>query len=181
MATWLWMMLYGFLDRKALAYISRHRRQTRTAVPFEIRETTVAEKVQQLWPLLQAHRDELATARHLMEVAPNVANYKALEDAGLLLSLVAYEGERTIGYSINYLGPHAHYGGLTYAHNDVLFVAKEHRGSRLGLRLIAETERVARERGARMVMWHAKPGTALEQMMPRLGYRVQDTIFSKEV
>ena len=86
-----------------------------------------------------------------------------------------------MGYSINFIGPHMHYSNLRYAHNDALFVKAGHRGGTLGLRLMRETERLAREQGARMMMWHAKPDTALHKLLPRLGYAVQDIAFSKEI
>lgn len=148
---------------------------------FRIAETTVSDKIDALFPLLQAHRDELATAKHLMEVAPNLAAYRALEQCGALLALVAYRGNEIVGYSINFIGPHMHYSNLRYAHNDALYVKAGHRGGRLGLRLMRETERLAKEQGAAMMMWHAKPGTALEKLLPRMGYAVQDIVFSKEI
>lgn len=148
---------------------------------FEIIATTVSDKFPELLPLLQAHRDELATAKHLMEVAPNLPAYRALEECGALLALVAYLGDEIAGYSINFIGPHMHYSGMRYAQNDALYVRPEHRGGRLGLQLIRRTEELAKERGARMMMWHAKQNTALEKLMPRLNYAVQDTIFSKEL
>jgi predicted GNAT superfamily acetyltransferase len=148
---------------------------------FKIIETTVSDKVAELFPLLQAHRDELATAKHLMEVAPNLEAYRALEQCGALLALVAYLDDEIVGYSVNFIGSHMHYSGLRYAHNDALFVKPEHRGGRLGLKLMRETEWLAREKGARMMMWHAKPNTALEKILPRLDYAVQDVIFSKEM
>ncbi len=144
-------------------------------------ETTVSDKLAELLPLLQAHRDELATNQRLMQLAPNVDAYRALENTRSLLALVAYRGDEIAGYSINFIGPHLHYSGLRYVHNDALYVKPEHRGGRLGLRLMRETEWLARERGARLMMWHAKPGTALEKLMPRLGYGVQDIVFSKEI
>ncbi|HEY5993656.1 MAG TPA: GNAT family N-acetyltransferase [Gallionellaceae bacterium] len=148
---------------------------------FKIVETTVSDKVAELFPLLQLHRDELATNKALMELAPNVDAYRALEQSGALLALVAYREEEIVGYSINFIGQHMHYSGLRYAHNDALYVAPEHRGGRLGLRLMRETERLAKEKGARMMMWHAKTDTTLEKLMTRTGYAVQDIIFSKEI
>jgi hypothetical protein len=32
-----------------------------------------------------------------------------------------------------------------------------------------------------MIVWHAKQGTALEAILPRIGYGVQDILFSKEL
>lgn len=148
---------------------------------FTLIETTVSDKIEALMPLLCLHRDELATARHLMALAPNVDAYRTLENTRSLLALVAYAGEEIAGYAVSFIGPHLHYSGLRYAENDVLFVKPEFRGGRLGLRLMRETERLAHARGARMVMWHAKPDTALAQMLPRMGYGVQDIIYGKEI
>ncbi len=148
---------------------------------FRIVETTVSDKLGELFPLLQAHRDELATAKHLMELSPHTEAYRSLERSGSLLALVAYVGEEIAGYSINIIGPHLHYSKLRYAHNDALFVTPAHRRGGLGLSLIRETEKYAREKGALMMMWHAKAGTALEKLLPRLDYGVQDVLFSKEI
>ena len=148
---------------------------------YHIVETTVSDKAAALLPLLQAHRDELATHRHLMQLAPNWDAYRALENTRALLAVLAYHGEELVGYSANFIGPHLHYSGLRYCQNDALFVAQGHRGGSLGGRLIRETERMAKERGARMMTWHAKPGTTLEKLLPRLTYGVQDIIYSKEI
>lgn len=148
---------------------------------FRIVETTVSDKHDALMPLLQAHRDELATAKHLMEVAPHLDAYRALEQSGALLALVAYREVEIVGYSINFIGPHMHYSGLRYVQNDALYVKPQHRGGWLGLRLMRETERLAKEQGARLMMWHAKPGTTLEKMMRRLDYGIQDIVYSKEI
>lgn len=63
--------------------------------------------------------------------------------------------------------------------NDLLFVAEEHRKTRVGLDLIRETEKQAFARGAEMMLWHAKENTSLSILMPKLGYSVQDIIYSK--
>jgi hypothetical protein len=63
----------------------------------------------------------------------------------------------------------------------LLFVTEGKRSGRLGLQLIRKTEEAAKERGARLMLWHAKTGTPLEKMMPRLGYGVQDIIFSTQI
>jgi hypothetical protein len=63
--------------------------------------------------------------------------------------------------------------------NDLLFVRKSHRRGMTGMRLITATERAAKERGVKMMLWHAKPGTTLDRMLPRLGYGIQDVIYSQ--
>ena len=98
-----------------------------------------------------------------------------------LFALSAYVGDRLIGYSVNFLMRHLHYADLVYAQNDLLFIDKDYRASRAGLALIRATEAHAKAKGAQMLIWHAKPGTALEALLPRMGYGVQDIMFSKEV
>jgi predicted GNAT superfamily acetyltransferase len=148
---------------------------------MRIVETTIADKIEHVPGLLEAHWHESARNKHLMVLKPDVVRYQALEAAGSLLSLVAYADEEIVGYSVNILSPHLHYAELLCAHNDVLFVAKEHRESALGLKLIRETERAARDRGAHLMLWHAKEQTPLAAILPRMGCKVQEIIFSKEL
>lgn len=137
--------------------------------------------VDEAWPLLEAHREELATNKGLMVLSPNRDAYEDIEQHGSLLCLVARAASGQItGYSVCMLGRHLHYD-MVYAHNDVLYVDPAHRKGRLGLRLINETEARAKARGAQFIIWHAKPDTALAALMPRLGYRLQDLILSREL
>ena len=45
-----------------------------------------------------------------------------------------------------------------------------------GMRMITATERAAKDRGVKMMLWHAKPGTTLDRMLPKLGYDPFETI-----
>lgn len=144
--------------------------------------TTIADKILQTISLLTEHWQESARNKHLMVLKPDVDRYADLERAGALLSLVAYDdNNEVIGYSVNIVANHLHYADLRCAHNDVLFIRESHRNSPLGLKLIRETERVAKERGCHLMLWHAKENTALAKILPRTGCKVQEIIFSKEL
>lgn len=147
---------------------------------YRIEQGTVLDKRDAVHDLLVAHREELTTNKELMVLAPDWPRYQAMEEAGMLVTLFAYEGDAIVGYSCNIVGMNLHYSALKYAHNDVLYVAPAHRG-RLGLKLIRETEKAIAATGARMMIWHAKADTALDGIMPKLGYRVQDKLYSKEL
>lgn len=133
----------------------------------------------ELWPLLEAHRDELTTNKELMNLAPDIGRYAAMEDAGFMFGLTARENGHVVGYSVNLISQHLHYSALRYVHNDVLFLDKGHRFGTLGLRMLRATRAEAKARGARLVVWHAKPGTPLESILRRQGARVQDVLFSE--
>jgi predicted GNAT superfamily acetyltransferase len=148
---------------------------------MDVVQISVSEQIERVMPLLRAHWDEVAKNKELMQLKPRVDVYRAMENDGALIALGAFSGPDLVGYSVTMVSAHLHYADLIYAHNDVIFVAEQHRAGRLGLKLIRETERQAKERGARLMLWHAKPDTAFNTLLPRLGYGVQDIVHSREL
>lgn len=132
-------------------------------------------------PFLADHWREVAKHRDLMVLAPDWPRYEALAAAGALVIVGAYVGDRMVGYAMSFATTHLHYVGLVSCANDVLYVDPAYRKGRLGLQLIYETERLARERGAKIITWHAKEGTSLQALLPRLGYEVHEVIYSKRL
>lgn len=147
---------------------------------YEIRETCIDE-VLAAQALLEKHWDEIARNKRVMVLKPDVKRYHNLEAAGLLFTVGAYVDAQLVGYSVNIVSPHLHYSDLVVASNDVLYIDPEHRAGKLGLRLMRATEGIAKEAGAQLMLWHAKQGTRLNDLLPRLGYGVQDIIYSKEL
>jgi GNAT superfamily N-acetyltransferase len=142
-----------------------------TSVPFH--------RVLDRMDMLADHYEELATDKSRMELAPWVEAYAKLDAEGALFTVGAIDQGELIGYSANFVSPAMHYRHLSMCQNDVLFVAKPYRSGRLGLQLIAATEAEAKRRGAGMMLWHAKEGTALDKLLRRKGYRVQDVVYSR--
>lgn len=152
-----------------------------TATQVDIRPISVAEMALCAGDLLRAHWEEVAKHKDLLVLDPDWPRYEAIERAGQLLALGAFEDSHLIGYSAGIVMPHLHYRGLTYYQNDVLFLDPAHRRNRLGRDLIDATEVAAAARGARFICWHAKPGTTLDRLLPRRGYDVQDVIYARKL
>jgi predicted GNAT superfamily acetyltransferase len=93
--------------------------------------------------------------------------------------LGAFDGDEIVGYSVNIMAHNLHYSDLIMCQSDVLYVREDKRQGPAGLKLMRETERLAKERGAQMMLWHAKPATNLDQILPRMGYRVQDVVYTR--
>lgn len=146
---------------------------------MDIVPISAVDSIPDAMPLLVEHWEEIARNKELMVLAPNIDAYRWLEEQEAIFALGAFDAGSLIAYSVTLIQQHLHYQGLRYATNDVLFVSKPHRSGRLGYRLMRETERVATERGAKLMLWHAKQDTPLEAILPRMGYAVQDIIFSK--
>lgn len=144
-----------------------------------MRPLAISELVLAGGELLSAHWAEVAREKDLMVLDPAWDKYLALERNGTLLSIGAYAGVELVGYSVGLVLPHMHYQGMIYYQNDVLFVAPEHRRSRLGVDLIEATEAAAEERGAVWHAWHAKKGSTLDRLLDRRGYGVHDIIYGR--
>ena len=130
--------------------------------------------------LFREHYEEVARHKRIMQLSPDWDRYETIEANGSLFALAAWVGGTLVGYSATFIGAHLHYSGLIFAQNDVLFVAPDYRGG-AGKMLIRATEDEARARGAQMLTWHAKQGTALDRILPHLRYDVHDVIYSKEL
>jgi predicted GNAT superfamily acetyltransferase len=143
--------------------------------------SNVREMKQYAHTLFAEHYDEIARNKQIMVLAPDWDRYESLERGGYLVIIAAWDETKLIGYSVNLISHHLHYKNLFYGHNDLLFVVPEYRKSRVGLTLIKETERILKERGVRLMLWHAKPSTTLDALLPRMHYQVQDIIYSKEL
>lgn len=135
----------------------------------------------ELCALFWDHWDEIALNKQVMALKPDMPRYKAMAEQGSLVVIGAWNGDQLVGYSVNFVMQHLHYADLRICSNDLLFVSQALRKGRVGLKLIRATEEAAKEAGARLMLWHGKPNTTLVEIMPALGYGVQDIIFSKEV
>ena len=132
--------------------------------------------------LTREHYEEIATEGKLQTPDFDWPQFRNLEAIGLLLVLIARVRGEVVGYSVTILVPsHIHYRWLAFANNDLLFVRKSARRRGIGKRLIARTQDDAAHRGFRHVVWHAKPGTALEAVLHRMGYRVEELTMMKEL
>ena len=129
--------------------------------------------------LLRDHYDELATNKTMRELAPDWDKYVAAQTAGILDVVVVFVDNLPVGYAANIRQPHIHYKHLTVSNNDVLYLSPHHRGEGVGGQLMDAMEELALARGAREVLWHAKPGTTLDSLLKAREAPIQDIIYSR--
>ena len=125
----------------------------------EIRLATVDEMLAEAQTLFDEHYEEIARNKQVMVLKPDEETYRKSEEMGTIFILSARQNDVLIGYSVNFVSNHLHYADLKLAQNDLLFISKEHRGGRVGLRLIKDTENHARSLGCKLMLWHCKPNT----------------------
>ena len=148
---------------------------------IDIKLATVEEMLAEASILFEEHYEEIARNKQVMKLKPDETTYYQMEKSNRIFILSARQDDVLIGYSVNFVTNHLHYADLKLAQNDLLFISKDFRGGRLGLKLIRETENHATTLGCKLMLWHCKENTTLSAIMPRLKYGVQDIIYSKEL
>lgn len=147
-----------------------------------VREINAAEYLPATAPLMREHWLEVAKDTGVPEPQVNPAIINALQAAGALVTLGVFDDDNTmVGYSLNVLGPPIDFANMIVMQNEGIFVRPEHRG-RIALRLISESERIAKERGATRAIWHTYMDSRADALFSGLpGYRAFDHPYSKEL
>ena len=148
---------------------------------IEIREIDPSEHAAGITALGMSSVEELRVFSDLMSPNPSLPQYEALHKNGLMLTLGAFDGDKIVGFSINIISVAMHYAGTNLAQVDFIYLHKDYRSGRNGLKLIRATEDAARARGANILVFGAKEGTSLISLLPKLGYTISEVAFCKEL
>ncbi len=106
--------------------------------------------------------------------------YRALDEAGALHVLEAVAGDELVGFITVLSAPLPHYG-RTVAVSESFFVARAHRHTGAGLKLLRAAEDKAREIGSPGLVVSAPFAGRLFEVLPRCGYAEVSRIFFKKV
>ncbi len=137
----------------------------------------------ELIPLTEAHYAEVGYYRDTYPLDPDYEGYEAAEAAGLVYWYTARVDGKLVGY-VNYIvGPNLHYRGSLHAKQDLLFVAREHRNSKIGYWLVAHSHHALKAMGVQVVYQHTKvaPEHNIGSFFKRLGYELIDEIYGKRL
>lgn len=146
---------------------------------LKIREGSIEEALSSRY--VNEHWEELCKRKELFKLNPDYKTYFKLEDTGHLLTLVAEHKKEIVGYSVNVISNNLHYVDTIMCVNDLLFLKEEYRTGFTGVRLIKETERMAKERGVHVMTWHAKVDTNLAKLLPKMNATLHEQIYLKEL
>lgn len=136
--------------------------------------------------------DEMAPlfARHYLEIAhyqdipldPDRSAYENAEDAGNLRVYTARRNGVLIGYAVYFVRANIHYRSSVQAAQDILFIAPEHRRSRVGLELVKYCDAQLALDGVQVVYQHVKIAhDNLGALIEHVGYERIEYIYGKRL
>jgi hypothetical protein len=132
--------------------------------------------------LIEQHWDEVVADKSVRQLDVDWEMFRAMEDMGRLVTIVAREDGEVAGYAVFIIQRHFHAKQTVCAHNDALFLRKESRKGRAGIMLIKESRQILeRLLGKVLIMWHVKPHVDFSPILTKLGYYKHETIYALSV
>lgn len=128
--------------------------------------------------LWRQHYNEIAADKQRMPMRPDEPLYRHLESAGQLQIVVARDAGEMVGYMIFVVRPHPHYADVLCGFEDAYFVGTGHRRGWTGVKLIRESIRHLKARGAKRVFIHTKKAKDMGRLLTFLGLSHSDEIYS---
>lgn len=141
----------------------------------------IANVLEEAKPLLERHWQEIA---HYPDIPldPDYEQYIKLDDMGLIKAFTARnEDKKLVGYAVFLVRPHIHYRSMLLASQDILFIDKEYRKTRMGLSLIKFCDEYFKSIGVTAVSQHIKAKFDFGRMLKFLGYELMDLIYIKRL
>lgn len=137
---------------------------------------------EEIKPLLCAHFDEIAHYKDIL-LNPDYGRYFEAEHHEHLRIYAARAHGVLIGYAIYFVRPALHYRHSLQAHQDILYLAPEHRRGGLGRALIEYADESLRAEGVQVVIQHVKHKRELNfgPLLKRIGYEFMDELWTRRL
>jgi GNAT superfamily N-acetyltransferase len=132
------------------------------------------------FPALAAEYAAESAIDGLPPPSAKIETYRRLESAGMLHAFAARLDDALVGF-ITVLAPVLPHYGVPVAVSESFFVAKAHRGSGAGLRLLRAAEDKAHALGSPGLLVSAPFAGNLFKVLPRVGYVETNRVFFKKV
>lgn len=145
---------------------------------IEVRQGSLADNIDHMDALFSANWDETGFD---FPLRLDKERYKQFEALGILVIVGAFEGDRVVGYSLASVLPHPFNPDVIFCNSDVLFVHRDYRHTSAGVRLMAETKREAKARGAHRIFWHARGNTEFARMLRKRNLHLADEVFMEVI
>ena len=146
---------------------------------IEFREIRPFEYLELMEPMLVDHWLALGSFPDLAPLKPDFATIIALDENGKLMSIGAFDGDELVGYSINVMTNWLHSADVLMCQNMVIWLDVRYRAGANGLKLIRETERLAKAKGCGVFLCGAKDDTVMFELLPKLKYTVHETVYAR--
>lgn len=131
--------------------------------------------------LIRLHWEEIAVNKDKIKLNPDWDAYHALEQNQRLKIFTARAKEELVGYFVVITGSNLHYKDHVFAVNDILYLKKEYRKGRTGIKLIKFAEKYLRDDGVSVLNINTKVHKPFDVLMEHMGFDLVERVYSKYI
>lgn len=143
------------------------------------REEKIADSLEEAKPLLAKHWKEIA---HYQDIPldPDYEIYIKMESIGVLRAFTCRDVDsKMIGYAVFLIKPHMHYKTCLMAYQDIIYIEPSRRG--VGGFFMRWLDEQLKTLGVQVVSQHVKSAHNFGPILERMGYELQDLIYTKRL
>jgi len=131
--------------------------------------------------LIRLHWEEIAVNKDKIKLNPDWDAYHTLENSDKLRIFTARVKEELVGYFVVITGSNLHYKDHVFAVNDILYLKKEYRKGRTGIKLIKFAEEYLRDDGVSVLNINTKVHKPFDVLMKHMGFGLIERVYSKYI
>lgn len=146
---------------------------------MKFKSETLLESLEEAKPLLQKHWEEIAHYKDI-PLNPDYELYFQLEKIGVLKVFICRNDQyKILGYAVYVVRPNMHYKHSLMAMQDIIYLDPNGRGT--GLFFLKWCDEQLKDMGCQVVFQHIKAAHNFGPALERIGYGLQDLIYSKRL
>lgn len=147
---------------------------------MEIQIEKLHKVIAEVYPLLQAHYEEVAVNKEKVKLSPDLVRYLDLEECGQFVVFTLRKDGELIGYNAFILTTFLHNKNNMLAQNDVLYIKPEYRHGSAARRLMKAAEEWLIGK-VDIISYHSKVDHDFSPLLERDGYDKVEYILMKEI
>jgi GNAT superfamily N-acetyltransferase len=140
---------------------------------------TLAERLEEIKPLLPLHYKELALNQDDVPLDPQYEIYLEREAKGELLFTVLRERGEMVGYFLGFIAPGLHYKTCLTCTMDIFFIREDKRKQGAGIMLFQEVEKELKRRGVQRWFMGSKMHKDASYLFEKIGAIPVEMYYSK--
>ena len=135
--------------------------------------------LEEMKSLFIEHYNEIGNKPDKIKLDPDYDIYQKLEELNLIHLVTVRKDGNIVGYYLSVLSPLLHFKQILNAHNDAIYVQKEHRKGSIGYRLIKYAFEDLKTIGVNMVTIHTKVKQPFDKLCLKLGMTLVERNYIK--
>jgi GNAT superfamily N-acetyltransferase len=148
---------------------------------MEMQEENVQEVYQEMDEILHNYFRLTIAKEGLPPLNMDWRTYFTLDQHGNLLVITARHKLTMLGFVMYHMHTHLHHNGVAMAACDILAVDLKFRGKGIARKIMEYAESALRARGIRQIIHMSRTCYDAEPLFPKLGYRLFEQSFIKEL